>query len=249
MRTLVPIVVLAALLSVACSSSNHTASPTKLPSANVAASQPSASQSAAAGTAAVSAQGAVGAGNAAVEDRLTKVSLQKADVPPELDLANRRPWTNKDYSTGQPDPVAYQQKLDGEGRITGVIVQFVAMATAQANAPEMAGLIDLLSTWKSDANASAGLADTLTAVTPQASQPNAVKTEKETVNLGSIGDEVTATHLRVTPLTPGVPVSDAYIVGLRKGKDTAVMIFTGQSGAPTLDTVKRLVSLQAQRLS
>ncbi len=251
MRILVAAGVLATLLGLgaACSGGGNQAGSTKVPSATVAASQVSGGKSVPAGTAANNSQSLVGAGSAAVEERLTRAALQNADVPPELDQTNNRPWSNKDYANGQADAAAYQQKLDSGGRISGIVVQFIAKAATPADAQQMAGMVDLLSTWKSDANASAGLAETLKAVTPQAAQPNAVKTDREMIDLGNIGDEVTATHLHITPLTPGLPQSDAYIVGFRKGKDTGIMILTGQSGAPTVDTVKRLVSLQVQRLN
>jgi hypothetical protein len=249
MRLVAAVSGLAIMALVACSSGKNTVSRTAVPSVTAVSSRAPGNAVAVPGTAVVSAQGATGTGNAAVEDRLTKAALQKSDLPAELEQANRQALTNKQYAAEQTDAAAFQQVLDRQGRISGVTVQFLAQATPQPNAPGMFGMLELLSTWQNDAGAKAGLAETLKAVMPQGAQPNTVKVETEPVDLGAIGDEVVATHLRVTPLTPGQPVNDAYIIGLRKGKDTVILILSGVNGAPALDLAKRLTTLQVQRLN
>lgn len=184
------------------------------------------------------------------QDALGQLTLSQADVPPELQLAGKRPYANKDYAAMVSDPAAFQKQLDDAGRLDGAFVQYLntATATPPPNTPVLIGIIDIVSTWRDADAANAGLPILLAAVQPLSSMPNAIQLETSDVDLGSIGDGVTAKRLHATSLVPGQVGGDAYVVGLRQGARTALLIVTGANGAPTIDQVKQLTQKQNQRL-
>lgn len=185
-------------------------------------------------------------GVAAVEDRLLKAALSQADLP-QVSLNAKRPFNNHDAAMGQTDPAAFEKMLNDDGRISGALVQFLPVASPPAGSAALLGVLEILSTWRSDDGAHTGLAETLNTVSLLGAQPNTVTTDSEPADLGQIGDEVSGKHVHVTSLAQGQPAADVYIVGLRRGRDTAVIVFSGAGGGPTLDQVKQLVQTQNQR--
>lgn len=183
-------------------------------------------------------------------DALSRLTLAQADVPPELQLTAKHPFSNKDYASMQTDAAAFQKKLDDAGRLDGAFAQYLnnATVTPPPNTPVVLGIIDIVSNWRDVDAAKAGLATTLDAVQPASSMPNAIQVATTDVDLGSIGDDVTARQLHATSLVPGQTVGDAFVVGLRRGSKTALLIVSGVNGAPSIDQVKQLAQKQSQRL-
>jgi hypothetical protein len=230
-------VVLTAALMMGCGGAANSSRP--YPAANGAATTARSQPAAAAASPSTRAQDALG-----------QLTLAQADVPPELQLSGKRPFTNKDYAAMESDPTAFQKQLDDAGRLDGSFVQFLnnATATPPPNTPIMLGVIDIVSVWRDADAAKAGLPTTLAAVQPVSSMPNSIQVETSDVDLGNIGDEVTAKRLHATSLVPGQVGGDAYVVGLRRGAKTALVIVTGANGAPTPDQVRQLTERQNQRL-
>ena len=228
--------VLAVLALTACSSGNRNKSSS---SGNAASSVP-ATGAQSGGTPAPL------AGNAAIESRLQNTGLTDADVAP-LTVNSKRPWNNHDFAMMQADPAAFEKMLNDGGRLSGALLQFLAPTAPTPGTAAPLGVLEILSTWKTENDAKAGLPEMLKTISTLSAQPNTATTKTDPADLGKIGDEVTASHITLTPVGGGQQ-SDAYVVGLRRGRDTALMVFTGTGGAPHLDEVKRLVQLQNSRL-
>jgi len=181
-------------------------------------------------------------------DRLTAAALIQSEVPPGLQLNAKRPFSNHDYAAAQADPASFEQQLNDGGRTTGVVVQWAGPQTSAVGQATTAGLLEVLSQWRDADSAHAGLATTLNAVASGAQQPGAVKVDTSPADLGAIGDEVSAQHIHVAAAAGGAPDQDFYIVGLRVGAATAILIVNGSGGAPTQDAVRQMAVTQAAKL-
>jgi hypothetical protein len=244
------IAALAMIVMAGCTGSNNGA---KAPAAGASASAPAGASRASASTGTTNAPaGATAAGQtaAAGPDPLSGAVLTQADVGGGLQLTGKRPFSNKDYAAMQPNAAAQEKLLDDAGRTSGEFVQFLnnATATPPPGTPVLLGVLDIVSTWKDADAAKSGLATTLGWVTAASSVPNSVRVDTSDVDLGPIGDEVSARHLHATSLVPGQAGGDVFIVGLRRGARTAVLIVSGANGAPTDDLIRQLTQVQNQKL-
>jgi hypothetical protein len=219
-------------------------SPTPAPTTSTAA-RPAVTASA--GSAAPGGSPLSGNSPSAVEDRLSRAALTQSEVPPGLQLNAKRPYSNHEYATAQPEPGSFEKQLSDGGRISGTLVQWVGPQSVPAGQPVTASLLEALSQWQDTNAAHNGLAFTLRAVaaSPQSNADNITTTAAD---LGQIGDEVSAQHIHAATTASAQPAQDFYIVGLRVGVATVIIIVSGQSGAPTQDAIKQLTTTQAQRL-
>lgn len=181
-----------------------------------------------------------------VEQKLIPALLAANEAPAPLQLTVREAFNNHDYANGQQNAAQIEQGLNQEGRISGAVVRFSApdAQTPPAGTAEITNLLVLLSTYGSPQNASSGMAAMLKSVTPTATNPHAVTITTQPVQLSKLGDETTASLIKVQAVLGGQPDTDVYVVGVRRGATTEVYVVTGVGGAPTVGDVQQIVAEQ-----